>query len=413
VRAFVTRVATTLDTDRARLPQLAADSDERALSQYATTLGMPPAGGEPTNILFASAPGTFDSVVIGISVQLFAEPWGRAFLRHCCRLIKPGGVLALPIVGDKQAVAQGTWSAERLTAFLSPQRIETSAGYAIITDPKPQEASESILDWFSQSASSALVVDILARYVKTAGDFGKGSEVMERLSYPGQLAAEPEGTLERFALFIATQIDEEIARATKAQAYYVSGIGSKAAVVKHIIRSHLPDRHDLRLIDFGGGYGLLMAELLLDPELSVRDVVVQDIQEQNRVSALQIFSRHAAQLEGRFRFAKGRAEDFVFTQSFDVISFLQILLYVPREQQPLLLRRCWDALNPGGVLIVQENLRSPQYVRDMKYQFDSIELDQLMGEFGEIRRYLSNARKEISKDAAEEKTIYRVIQKTA
>lgn len=414
MRAFVTRHDNTIESDR-KLVFAAApsrDDDVRTFTQYATAVGMPSDPGKPGNVLYANAPRTFELLLIGPSIQLFAEAWGRAFLRHCCSMLKPDGLLIVPVRDARQAEAEGTWSVEALSEFLDPSLIESLGRFAAVRGPRPLPGDHSILDWFSRAAIPSLSMDLIARYAAPDAALTADADTSARMDYPGQRTPDAdEGPVQRLARAVGVHLDEEIARAVHNQSYYVNGISYKATLLKHIARTHLPDRASPALIDFGGGYGLLMAEMALDPEFKVRKVVVQDIQEQNRVMALHLFSQFDERLDGRFFFSSGRAEAFRFTEAFDMISFVGSLLYVPKDLRLGLLERCWDALMPGGVLVIHENIQAPSYTRDFEYMFQVDELDELMGRFGAIQRYLSNARKPVSKADASAKTVFRVVQK--
>ena len=75
------------------------------------------------NFFYPSLPNLLDRVYIGISVPLFASNWGASFLLELLKIIKPGGVIILPVYPEGQAQEKGYWSRSFLeNIFLSRQR---------------------------------------------------------------------------------------------------------------------------------------------------------------------------------------------------------------------------------------------------------------------------------------------------
>jgi hypothetical protein len=72
------------------------------------------------------------------------------------------------------------------------------------------------------------------------------------------------------------------------------------------------------------------------------------------------------------------------------------------------LDRAWDALAPGGVLIVHENIKNPSYTRDFDKMLTVEEIEALLGNYGSIERYLATAIARVSREAAEARSVFRV-----
>ena len=162
----------------------------------------------------------------------------------------------------------------------------------------------------------------------------------------------------------------------------------------------------------GAGYGLLPAELLLDPELGVEHATATDISTLNESLAAALRAGLGAS-GPRFAFALSPAQDFTFGAGVDVVSYVGSLLYVPREHLATCLDRAWGALRPGGILVIHENIRDPKYVRDFKYMFEVDELDAALSRLGPVRRFASTREQELSKADAASKTVFRVVQRPA
>ena len=62
------------------------------------------------NFFYPQLPNQLDRIYIGISVSLFANHWGASFLVELLKLVKPGGVIILPVYPEGQAAEKGYWS---------------------------------------------------------------------------------------------------------------------------------------------------------------------------------------------------------------------------------------------------------------------------------------------------------------
>jgi hypothetical protein len=83
---------------------------------------------------------------------------------------------------------------------------------------------------------------------------------------------------------------------------------------------------------------------------------------------------------------------------------------VPKEARRPLLDRVWDALEPGGVLVVFEHIKALG-ARYFDIMFTVDEIDALLGAYGPIERYLSTAVAQVDRDAAGARSVFRVVTK--
>ena len=106
--------------------------------------------------------------------------------------------------------------------------------------------------------------------------------------------------------------------------------------------------------------------------------------------------------------------DFInnYDDKYDVISFIGSLLYVPRNKTLTTLKKSWDALKLGGILIIHENIKASSYKRDYDVMFTVDELEGLLSSFGLIDYYSSTTNAQISQELVGSKTVFRVIQKS-
>jgi SAM-dependent methyltransferase len=320
----------------------------------------------------------FDSVQMDHTFQLMPCEWSRALLRRLLERTAPAGTVRIPlraIPGSRKPrdAAEG-WIG---SLFHGHAAVEAERDALVVTrgsGPGMGRAA-STLEWFMDRWKPALDIAVDGRMAESPG-------------------LDPR--------------DERIKQAS-ALGYYIGGLSYKAPLLAHIARD-LGLRGQLRTVDMGAGYGLLAAELLLDPGLGVELATATDISPLNE-SLAALLREGLGEASGKFRFARCPAQDHRFDEQVDLVSYVGSLLYVPREQLRTCLDRAWEALRPGGILVVHENIRDPKYVRDFKYMFTVEEIDAELGRYGEIRRFASNRECELSRDDAGAKTVFRVLRR--
>ena len=402
----------------------------RTFSQTSGLILFPPDSESCGSVYVRDGSAQFDEVLVGRSVRLFQSPWGRAFLRHAMSRLEASDSsrIHLHTVGNKASVKNQMWSPEAASAFFGRE--------ADIVHGKQQAASfrwrqlepkmESVLDWYLTSAMSLVVFDVLLRASPDVAHFERSDDRCLEFLYDSaerivggsrkRLAGEPsgnevEGRVPWQEGGNQVPVEAELSRALKAQSYYVGGIAYKQPILKHIIKTCCHSDRPLRLADFGGGYGLLAAETVLDDDLDVEHAVCRDYSPANFVFAAQLYRGMREQLKDRFYFSVGKSEEFEFKGDYDVICFVGSLLYTPQEMRAAALQRCWERLRAGGILVIHENIKHPSYKADFERMFTRDEIDELLGRFGPIRRFMSTTIQECTRDEAEEKSVFRVVTK--
>ncbi len=204
---------------------------------------------------------------------------------------------------------------------------------------------------------------------------------------------------------------ENITDAITNQNYFIWGIGYKSAILSYIIRNNYNKDYGLNIIDHGGGYGLLMVELLLNKNLNIKKAITSDVNVINWLLAANLFERFKEMISERFKFHLGPMESYDYDDSYDVITFISSLYLIPKNKVQKTLEKAWEALKPGGLLVVQENIKSNSYQRDYEIMFNLDDLEDALNYFGPIEYYLSTATKKIDKEKVGNKTVFRVIKK--
>ncbi len=167
--------------------------------------------------------------------------------------------------------------------------------------------------------------------------------------------------------------------------YTLHGTAQKAHFLEWAARARGLNR-PLRILDMGGGYGAMAAEL------AVRGHTVTVVElERAKIESLGHWISALAAVEDRLEFVAGNFDAIEqIAGPFDVISFFGSLLYYPHDRCPDLLRRCSERLAPDGLLVVHENPKeraTPEAV-DYDNQFFADELhDAVSLVFDDVRYY--------------------------
>ncbi len=370
--------------------------------------------GLPSDITKASSffhtrlSGLFDLIYVDPRVKLFATPYGQNFIAHVNALAGSNGVLLLP---DWQSqAAKGGIGPDLLDEWLGCQgkRINnTHLSYpaqALVT-PLP-----SVLSWYTTHGAELVLEELLFR--GTDGDLsGLTSDPLVREFLLSNLST-TDGVRGARSGDGANNIELVLEDITASHAYLVGGVSYKAAITRHILTTLMPGRDQLRYADIGGSYGALAAELLLSCDRSqFAFAITRDIASQNVPLARSLYAGLIDSLSGRYKFSLGPAESFVFEDGFDVVSFIGSLLYVDKNQLEGLLDRVWSSIQPGGLLIVHENIKNPTFTRDFDVMFAADELDRLLGRLAPVRFFHSNACTELKPEQVADKTVFRVLTK--
>jgi hypothetical protein len=404
LRAIVSRSAATLERNRQRplCVELTAGADMRGFLETAGEPHFPQSAEEYGNLYFCHGRGVFDQVILDDSIPAIRSPWSRVFYSHLYGLVRPGGRLILPLWTGPEIRRYGRWSAEDFANLFgaAPEPLGDSGFVAVTRGAEAPHPEGSILRWFIDHGLSILVQQ--AYFTANESDMQPDWRGMFTKTDPAALKGQGAGG-----------VDDRFRNFTSQHSYYVGGIAYKQPLLAHIIRTYLEGRKGLNTIDMGGGYGLLAAELALDEDLGVARSVCTDISDLNARLAARMYADLVPALAGRFLFELGPAQTYVFDRSYDVVSYVGSLLYVPKNLLQATIERAWNAVAPGGILVVHENIKNPSYTRDYDVMFLTDEIDALMGRFGEVNRFASQYTQPLTKEQTGDKTVFRTVQKPA
>jgi len=355
-----------------------------------------------SNALVLLPQNCFSRIYVSSDFRLFNNNWGKVFLQHLNKALLSDGELILSFHKDSIAARKGFWSHSGLRKFFSNKERQSVDNFLNFRKSTEAESIKSTLTWFFSSAAEISMEEMYCR--KPSGS--KGPQMLPQYLEAFMLSGKNNVSADYYRE-PAVSIDDGWLR----QSYYFGGIQYKSAVLSKIINELIPHVKKASHLDHGGGYGLLGTELLLDESSSVDQSVCCECDAQNVLVSRKMYHYFLPELEKRFFMAACPIQDFIYEQNYDVITYIGSLLYVPRDRTTEVLQNAWRSLNPGGLLVIHENIKNPSFKRDFDYMFTVEELEQYLEPFGKIKHYLSTAAVEVANDNVANKTVFRVLQK--
>lgn len=397
---IISRTAATAAADLEGLKAFLPDFGAKGLGyllEYGTHARIGTTPETAGNLYLPRKAATFSRVAIGRSLRQFMCPWSEACIAYANTLVGDGGSLVLPVTDTRS----GEWTLDPLIAFVGAQPGRKSGflrrvQYGEFARPVALRPRPSVFSWFMQNAGAIYRV-----YLDNALKDDPG--VADCLPVLDEIMADSEAR---------DVIPQQLQTAMSLQAYYVGGIGYKGANLRFIhdkVSGSAPWR---RYVDVGGGYGLLAAEASLDRDMGVEEALTVDISSLNE-AYFQVFrSAPGSTLAAKTAFALSDVASFDFATPADALSFVGSFLYVPQPNRKAILKRAFDSLRPGGVLVIHENIKAPSYTTDYALMFEPEEIEGLMREHGRIRYFSSTSMEELDHAKVERKAVFRVVQKS-
>jgi|GEM_PF-3210914 len=382
------------------------ESDFYKFSEYSSLLETPKTKEDIGSMYLAlDNQPKFSKIIIGKDLNLLQGAWAKSFLLRCFNLLAPGGELICPYVTEDFAKKTGSLSIPYLQSVFEDTGNESKAKVELSALIK-----EKLKNLFSKKSSVPFAVkEGYATFKKSSSKPTKDSSALDFfLKQKEELIQLSAGLYPD-----AASKKEATQQALLQQAYYVGGIRYKAPIIKHIIQDYIPSSSKKKIIDMGGGYGLLCLELLLDEDLNINQATNCDISDLNQNLNKVLLSplNKNRQKDKQCSFVLTPSENHEYGKDNDVVSFIGSLLYVDRSLTKSTVEKAFQSLRPGGILVIHENIKNPSYTADFNKMFTYEELENLLEEFGSIDYYSSFAGKRIEKNEVKNNTVFRVIQK--
>ncbi|TWO72103.1 hypothetical protein FN976_05140 [Caenimonas sedimenti] len=392
---------------RARAQALcnAPGADTFVASPAVNFTGQPDQDHPEISLLTVLPAGGLEGAMLVPPVRQFRDAYSRALLGRVHDAIRPGGAMVVPFHAPAIAKRTGFWDLAWLRDVLGKETRVTDDGLAVFTrGPAALPAPVSVLSAFFENAPR-LAQSHLARLQSGAA--------VDPAAYPELVAAAagPAAGL-RAAEAAVPDLAQGLEQFYAYITYSVTGTSYKAEAVRRFIDMYLPGKSGLRAIDIGGGIGFVDMEVLLTCPAVAHVLNCEPVAGNLPLTSL-LFGHYRERLAGRYNVTVATAQDFAFAEPVHVIYDFASLLYVPREQLPATLDRMWNALLPGGLLLVHENIRRPLFESKSYYAsvFEADELEGYLRPYGEIAYFRSSDLQPMKKQDTKDLTVFRVLQK--
>ncbi len=342
------------------------------------------------NFFYPSLPNLLDRVYIGISVPLFASNWGASFLLELLKVIKPGGVIILPVYPEGQAQEKGYWSRSFLeNIFLSRQRwtgfsnvrAENDGVMSLGVGRKWPDPIPSTAQWFYQQRANLALDKLLA----------SGNR-------------------------------DELAPAYAEIALRVWANNTHCSVVERIILDTYGAKSPVTVSCVSKDYGLMVTDLLLSPYINVTSGATFNLAITN-LEVAESFASYFAPITGAMHEIKsvGR-ENVELSETSKVICLIHALSDLDQEGQLALIDKAWGKLESDGILIVHDVMPSAWHQAGKSAIHDKlISLGELstyssivaskINDNVEISHYSSIQEEKLRQEKQEQTTVFKVIQK--
>ena len=342
------------------------------------------------NFFYPSMPNLLDRVYIGISVPLFASNWGASFLLELLKIIKPGGVIILPVYPEGQAQEKGYWSRSFLeNIFLSRQRwtgfsnvrAENDGVMSLGVGRKWPDPIPSSAQWFYQQRANLALEKLLA----------SGNR-------------------------------DELAPAYAEIALRVWANNTHCSLVERIILDTYGAKAPITVSCVSKDYGLMVTDLLLSPYINVTSGSTFNLANTNSEVAKSFASYFAPITGSVHEIRSADSENVELTANAKVICLIHALSDLAQESQLALIDKAWSKVESNGILIVHDVMPSAWHRAGKSAVHDKlVSLGELstyssivaskINDNVEISHYSSIQEEKLRQEKQEQTTVFKVIQK--
>lgn len=306
-----------------------------------------------SNFFYPQLPNKIDRIYLGISVSLFANHWGASFLIELLNLVKPGGVIILPVYPEGQAGEKGYWSRSFLeNTFLSRSswmglsnlNAENDGVMSLRVGKKLPEALPSSIEWFYQERSNLLLNCIQAD--------------KNVISIKNNIQA-------TFNLLC-----ESIWREYK-----------NSAIIERILLDNFSLKKLLNITHMSHDYGVLLSDLMLSPRLQINNGNTYHTDEVDSFIIENVRSYFAPLIEGNHSIQYSQTFDDLSLESSDIIIISDQLPETSPESYEGVIRESLSHLKENGIIILFENFSNNLKILE--------KLDLYLSSIGELNYYSS------------------------
>lgn len=343
--------------ERDKNNQIRPDDNIYSLTPDSAHLNYSLGDGQTGNFFYPRLPNLLDRIYIGISIPLFANNWGAAFLLQLLKILKPSGAIILPVYPEGQAQEKGYWSRSFLeNIFLSRQRwtgfsnvtAENDGVMSLRVGRKWPDPIPSSIEWFYQQCVN--------------------------IALEKSLETKSEDEIHIVFSDLVNKVWENYAH---------------SAVIERIILDTCGAKTPLKLQTISDDYGLLTTELLLSPYINVQKCKTINISNKQTLISKNFKSFFSPHNEDRHNIIESDLLNVEIDEQVDVICLLNAFRDLEEADLKAFISKVWQSIKPSGLLVIYEDFKTNSH------SFQPSKFQSVLEKLGEVRVYSSIVASEI------------------
>lgn len=378
--------------ERDKNNQIRPNEDIYSLTPNSSHLNYKLGDGQVGNFFYPSLPNLLDRIYIGISIPLFANNWGAAFLLQLLKALKPGGKIILPVYPEGQAQEKGYWSRSFLeNIFLSRQRwtgfsnvkAENDGVMSLCVGRKWPDPIPSPIEWFYRQRANIALEKLLESNSKKE-------------------------TEELFSL-LTIKVWENYTHSAIVERILLDSFGAKLPTSLQVISND---------------FGLLATDILLSPYITIDQCKTYNLCAEPNQIVKNFKSYFSPQYENKHNIIDSSFENIDIQEKSKVICLLNIFSEIAKPTIEDFITKIWQSVSPAGLLVVYEDFSYGGQV------IEATELNAILEKLGEVQTYSSIVASKIlqdvdishystlqesklKKEKAKQSNVFRVVQKSS
>lgn len=143
----------------------------------------------------------------------------------------------------------------------------------------------------------------------------------------------------------------------KELAYFVASGSYRAYALKKVLRRFMDSTTFRTMTDVGAGIGLISWLVAADPQFDVGVVTLVEPLARYDAATRRLWGLRAAATA--VHQTRSKAEEYISAEAQDLFIFCHCLFRMVPEHRRGVMRNAWEALRPGGLLVVNEVVQRP------------------------------------------------------
>lgn len=298
--------------------------------------------------------GRFDAVVLGASLIVFATDWHKTLFQLASNMICEGGELLVAPNLLANANSKLGLSQEKLAQWLGTKSVNRKSGLLSFSVEK-QKVNHSVLLWLAESATDyiqRLAVNFENTKKNSFADLGllqaSNSFESKGAEFPGEFTRKRD-------------LSDQVRRTLFGEVEYLGlGTGQKVAALNAVVEHYCEAQSQFAIVDHGSAAGLIPLQAMLENSDLISNIYLIEPLSNFCSLAHDLFKFQTASMRSRIAYVNSISDDYEYDVSPGVISFFHMFFLIEPEKRKVVFKRAYDALLPGGAILLLEIPKTPQ-----------------------------------------------------